>query len=176
MLTREQKREIVKNLHEKFNRSQGVIVTTFKGFTAIESNEIRKKIKLKGGEFRVFKNNLIRIAEKDTPAEGVSELVEGPTALVIAYEDLVEVAKVLKEFVKDRESLKIRGFVLNKKVYDEKTLEELVKLPSREVLLAQLLGTMQAPISGFVGVLAAILRNFLYVLKAIEQKKQEEGK
>ena len=173
MLTRAQKEEIVKSLNEKFGRAEGVFVTTFRGFTAIESNEIRKLVREKGGEFRVVKNTLIKLASKNTPAEPVVDFVEGPTALVLAYEDPVELAKVLKKFVDEHESLKINGFVIKGKPYEAKSIEDLVKLPPREVLLAQVLGTIQAPLSNFVGVLAAVLRNFLYVLKAIEEKKKE---
>ncbi len=173
MLTRAQKEEIVKSLREKFEKAEGVFVTTFRGFTAIESNEIRKLVKEKGGEFRVVKNNLIRIASKNTSVEPVMEFVEGPTALVLAYEDPVEVAKVLKEFVDNHESLKVNGFVISGKPYEGKSIEDLAKLPPREVLLAQVLGTIQAPLANFVGVLSAVLRNFLYVLKAIEEKKKQ---
>ncbi len=171
MLTRAQKAEIVKNLKEKFLKCEGVFVTTFNGFTVAESNEIRKMIREKGGEFKVVKNTLIRLASQETPAQPVNDYVEGPTALVIAYEDPVEVAKALNKFIKDHPSLKLRGFVIQGKGFNAEAIEELVKLPSREVLLAQVLGTLQAPIANFVGLLSAILRNFLYVLKAIEEKK-----
>ncbi len=174
MLTREQKAEIIKSLKEKFLKSESVFVTTYRGFTAIESNEIRKLIREKGGEFKVAKNTLIRIASQETPSQLVNDYVEGPTALVFVYEDPVEIAKTLHNFIKEHPSLKLRGFVIQGKGYGAEAIEQLVKLPSREVLLAQLLGTLQAPISNFVGVLAAVLRNFLYVLKAIEEKKAKE--
>lgn len=175
MLTRAKKGEIIKSLSEKFNKAEGVFVTTFSGFTVAESNEIRRLIRERNGEFKVAKNTLIRIASSNTSYENVMELVEGPTALVFAYKDPVEVAKTLNEFLKNHPSLKLRGFVIKGKVYGSEKLEELVKLPSREVLLAQLLGTLQAPLANFVGVLAAVIRNFLYVLKAIEEKKAKEG-
>jgi len=151
--------------------SEGVFITSFKGFTVAESNEIRKLIRDKGGEFRVVKNTLIRLASKDTPAQPLNDYIEGPTALVIAYQDPVEIAKVLNKFIKDHPSLKLRGFVIKGKGFKGEALEELVKLPPKEVLLSQVLGTLQAPIANFIGVLSAIIRNFLYVLKAIEEKK-----
>jgi len=171
LLTRAKKAEIVKSLREKFMNSEGIFVTSFKGFTAAESNEIRKLIREKGGEFKVVKNTLIRLASKDTPAQPVNDYIEGPTALVIAYQDPVEIAKVLNKFIKDHPSLKLRGFVIKGKGFEGEAIEELVKLPPREVLLSQVLGTLQAPIANFIGVLSAIIRNFLYVLKAIEEKK-----
>jgi len=162
---------MIKNLKEKFLNSEGIFVTSFKGFTVAESNEIRKLIREKGGEFRVVKNTLIRIASQETPVQPVNEYIEGPTALVIAYKDPIEIAKVLNKFVKDHPSLKIRGFVIQGKGFEASAIEELVKLPPKEVLLAQVLGTLQAPIANFIGVLSAIIRNFLYVLKAVEEKK-----
>ncbi len=173
MLTRAQKAEIVKSLKEKFLKSEGVFVTSFKGFTATESNEIRKLIREKGGEVKIAKNTLIRIASQETPYQAVNDYVEGPTALVFAYQDPVEIAKVLNDFIKDHPSLQLKGFVIQGKGYEAEAIENLVKLPSKQVLLAQVLGTLQAPIANFVGVLSAVIRNFLYVLKAIEQKKGE---
>ncbi|WP_144011474.1 50S ribosomal protein L10 [Thermodesulfobacterium geofontis] len=171
MLTRMRKQEIVKNLKEKFLNSEGVFVTSFRGFTVAESNEIRKLIREKGGEFRVVKNTLIRLASQETPAQPINDYVEGPTALVIAYKDPVEIAKVLNKFIKEHPSLQLKGFVIQGKGFEAAAIEELVKLPPKEVLLAQFLGTLQAPIANFIGVLSAIIRNFLYVLKAIEEKK-----
>jgi large subunit ribosomal protein L10 len=171
LLTRIKKEEIVKNLKEKFLNSEGIFVTSFKGFTVAESNEIRKLIREKGGEFRVVKNTLIRMASQETPAQPVNEYIEGPTALVIAYKDPVEIAKVLNKFIKDHPSLKLRGFVIQGKGFEAEAIEELVKLPPKEVLLAQVLGTLQAPIANFISLLSAIIRNFLNVLKAIEEKK-----
>jgi len=176
LLTRAQKAEVLKLLKDKFSRAEGVFITSFRGFTAAESNEIRKLVREKGGEVKVAKNTLIRIASQGTNFEKVVDFIEGPTALVFAYEDPVEVAKVINNFIKEHPSLELKGFVIQGKGYEAKAIENLVKLPSREVLLAQVLGTLQAPIANFVGVLAAVLRNFLYVLKAIEQKKAEEGK
>ncbi|QER42522.1 50S ribosomal protein L10 [Thermodesulfobacterium sp. TA1] len=171
MLTRARKAEIIKDVSEKFARSQGVFVTSFKGFTVAESNEIRKLVREKGGEVRVIKNTLIRIASENTNFKAVNDYVEGPTALVFAYQDPVEIAKVLSGFIKNHPSLQIKGFVIQGKGYKPEYLEDLVKLPPREILLAQVLGTIQAPVSNFVGVLAAIIRKFLYALKAIEEKK-----
>lgn len=175
MITRAKKAEMLKNLREKLQKSEAVFVTTFRGLKVSEVNEIRKLVKDKEGEYRVFKNTLIRIGTKDTPFQPVMDFVEGSTALVFVYKDPVEIAKVLKNFVKDHPALEIRGFVLKGKGYDAKAVDELVKLPPREVLLAQLIGTFQAPVANFVGLLSAILRNFLYVLKAIEEKKAKEG-
>lgn len=175
MITRAKKAEMLKNLKEKLQKSEAVFITTFRGLKVSEVNEIRKLVREKGGEYRVFKNTLIRIGTENTPYQPVMDFVEGPTALVFVYKDPVEIAKVLKNFVKEHPALELRGFVLKGKGYDANAIDQLVKLPPKEVLLAQLIGTIQAPLANFVGVLSAILRNFLYVLKAIEEKKTKEG-
>jgi len=174
LLTKAKKIEIVKNLKEKLLNSQGIFVTSFNGFTVAESNEIRKLIREKGGEFKVIKNTLIKIASQETPVQIINEYVEGPTALIIAYQDPVEVAKVLNNFIKTHPSLKLRGFIIQGKGFKAEAIEDLVKLPPKHVLIAQLLGTFQAPIANFIGVLSGIIRNFLYVLKAIQDKKSKE--
>jgi large subunit ribosomal protein L10 len=169
--TRAKKAEILKSFEEKLERANALFVLSYKGFTAHESNEIRKLLMEKGGEFRVVKNTLLRIASEKKGKQVINDYVEGPTAVVFTYQDPVEIAKVLKEYIKTHPSLTLRGLVLQDKCYDVAMVDELVKLPPKEVLIAQLLGTIQAPVANFVGVLSAILRNFLYVLKAIEEKK-----
>ena len=175
MLTRKQKEEIVKSLREEFEKVPAVFVTTYRGMTAEESNQLRSALREKKARYQVVKNTLLRLASTGTPAEPLQQFIEGPTGIAIAYEDPVEVAKVLVEFAKEHEALVNRGGVLQGKPMEAAALEQLAKLPSREVLLAQLLGTLQAPMANFVQLLAAIPRNFLYVLKAIEEKKAAQA-
>ncbi len=174
MLTRAQKEELVKNLREKFGKAQAVFVTSFHGLTVAESNELRKSLREAGAEYRVVKNTLLRIASKGTSAEPIVDFIEGPTGIAIAYEDPVSVAKILTKFAEEHEALKLRGGALQGKPVDAKGIESLSKLPSREVLLAQLLGLLQAPPARLVQLLANVLRTFLYVLKAIEEKKRQQ--
>lgn len=173
MITKAKKEEQLQSLKEKLQRSEALFVTTFKGIKVSEVNEVRKLVREKGGEYRVFKNTLIRIGTEETPFKPVMDYVEGPTALVFSYRDPVEIAKALKDFIKTHPALEIKGLVIQGKGYDARMIDELVKLPPREVLLAQVLGTIQAPLSNFVGLMSALLRNFLYVLKAIEEKKSK---
>ncbi len=175
MINKAKKAEMLQNLQERLKKSSAVFVLTFRGIKVSEVNEIRRLLKEKGGEYRIVKNTLIRIGTKETPFREVMNYVEGPTALVFSYQDPVEIAKTLKDFIKKVQTLEIKGFVMEGKGYEAKRIDELVALPSREILLAQVLGTLQAPVANFVGVLSAILRNFLYVLKAIEEKKREVG-
>ena len=175
MLTRKQKEEIVKKLQAELEEVPAVFVTTFKGMTAEESNELRRRLREKGARYQVVKNTLLRLASSGTPAEPLQEFIEGPTGIAICHEDPVEIAKVLVEFAKEHDSLINRGGVLGGKPVPAASLEALAKVPPREVLLAQLLGVLQAPVAQFVQLLAAVPRNFLYVLNAIKEKKAEEA-
>jgi len=173
LLTQKQKREIVQKLKEEFEKSPAVFVTSFQKMTAEESNDLRRRLREKGARYQVVKNTLLRLASSGTPVEPLQEFIQGPTGIAISYEDPVEIAKVLVEFAKEHESLINRGGVLQGKPVPAESLEALAKLPPREVLLAQLLGVLQATTGQFVQLLAAVPRNFLYVLNAIKEKKAE---
>ncbi len=175
MLTRAQKEALVKDLREKFAQAQAVFVTSFHGLTVAESNELRKNLREAGAEYRIVKNTLLRLASEGTPAEPIRDFIEGPTGVAIAYQDPVAIAKVLSEFAKEHEALILRGGALQGKPMEAKGIEALAKLPPREVLLAQLLGLLQAPPAQLVQLLANVLRSFLCVLKAIEEKKAQGG-
>ena len=175
MLTREQKEEIVQKLREEFERVPAVFLTSFKGITGEESNQLRRALREKKGRYQVVKNTILRLACGGTVVEPIQQFIKGPTGIAIAYEDPVEVAKVLVDFAKEHESLVNRGGVLQGKPIGADALEQLAKLPSREVLLAQLLATLQAPLTNFVQLFAGVPRNFLYVLKAIEEKRAAQA-
>jgi large subunit ribosomal protein L10 len=113
--TRAKKAEILKSFEEKLERANALFVLSYKGFTAHESNEIRKLVREKGGEFRVVKNTLLRIASEKKGKQVVNDYVEGPTAVVFTSQDPVEIAKVLKEYIKTHPSLTLRGLVLQDK-------------------------------------------------------------
>ncbi|OCC15002.1 LSU ribosomal protein L10p (P0) [Dissulfuribacter thermophilus] len=172
-LTRKEKEEVVKALHEKFESAQSVILTKFSKMTVSQSSELRKKMRDLGGEFKVSKNTLFKIAARDTQVEVISDKFVGQNAVVIAYDDPVAVAKALLDFAKDNEVITIEGGVLNGKVIDAKGVEALSKLPTKEVLLAQLLSVLLGPQRGLVQVLAGVPRKFLYALNAIKDQKSE---
>ncbi len=171
-LTRKEKEARVEELNGKFQKAVAVTLVNFPGLTVSEVNELRKKLRDAEGEMTVAKNTLMRRAVKGTDGETLIEDLAGPNAAVFAYEDPVQVAKVLVEFAKEHEALKLRSGVLNGKVVDPDSIEALSKLPSREVLLGQLLSVLIATPTNLVQVLAAVLRKLLYGLKAIEEQKQ----
>ncbi len=170
-LKRKEKEALVLELQEKFSRCASVIMTDFTGLNVSGANALRKKLRDVGAEFKVFKNTLLKRAAQGTSVEVLTDYFVGPNAVAIAYEDPVAVAKVLVEFAKENEALEIRGGMLMGRYVDAEGIVALSKLPSREVLLAQLLSVMVAPATNFAQVLAAVPRKLLYALKAIEETK-----
>ncbi|HHT48216.1 MAG TPA: 50S ribosomal protein L10 [Firmicutes bacterium] len=172
-MARPEKEAVVKEVHEKLTRSQAVVLVDFRGLTVQEATELRKKLREAGVEFRVIKNTLIRFAAEKADLSDLSVYLEGPTAIAFGYDDPVSPAKILSEFAKDHKKLELKGGVLEGKVIDQAMVTALAELPSREVLLGQLVGLFQAPIRNLANVLSAPLRNTVYVLEAIRQKKAE---
>ncbi|HPC46505.1 MAG TPA: 50S ribosomal protein L10 [Deltaproteobacteria bacterium] len=172
-MKREEKAKIVQVLHDELSRAQAVFVTDYMGLNVERITRLRRDVSGVGGSYRVVKNTLLKRACADTPAVGIENLLTGPTAVAVALADPVAVAKALVNFAKDNEQFKIQGGVLGSRQVSESDVQELATLPGREVMLARMLGSFNAPLTNFVGVLTAIVSQLVYVLKAIENKKRE---
>jgi len=170
-LKKDEKEQLVQVLHDELGKSQAFFVTDYMGLTVEKITKLRRDIKGAGGSYQVVKNTLLRRASVGTPAKGIEQFFVGPTAVAIAKTDAVAVAKALVNFAKDNEQLEIQAGMLGERAITAADIQELSKMPPREVLLARMLGSLNAPVSNFVGVLAAIVRQLVYVLKAIENKK-----
>ena len=171
-MQKELKTRSVKDIKEKFDKSKVVILTDYKGLSMSQMSKLRRKLRPIDAEYKVFKNTLISRAIKDKAYDGIDPLLTGSTAILFGYEDQVAPTKVLSEFIKDNEKPGIKGGLLDGKVIDTKTITMLAKLPSREVLLGRVVGTMKAPITNFVLDCKGILSKFVYALSAIRDKKQ----
>ncbi|HNQ86701.1 MAG TPA: 50S ribosomal protein L10 [Deltaproteobacteria bacterium] len=172
-MKREEKEQLVQVLHDELDKSQAVFVTDYMGLNVERITKLRRDISGAGGSYQVVKNTLLRRASEGTPVTGIGQFFTGPTAIAIAHSDAVAVAKTLVNFAKDNEQLEIQGGILGERPMTAADIQELAKMPPREVLLARMLGSLNAPVSNFVGVLAAIVSQLVYVLKAIENKKRE---
>jgi large subunit ribosomal protein L10 len=161
----------VKNLAGKFKAMKGLILTEYHGLNVEEISELRSKLRPLNSEYSVVKNTLSEIALKEAGIDAGSNF-NGPTALVIENgEDIVSPAKVVFEFAKTHAKLKVKAGYIEGKFVDGAVVEQLSALPSKEVLLAKMLGSMNAPITGFVNVLAANIRGLVMVLDAIAKKQ-----
>ena len=167
---------VVNEMKEKLQSAQGAVLVGFTGLFVADVTKLRRKFREGNVEYKVIKNTLTRIAANEVGYEGLSEFLEGPTALAYSTEDAVAPAKILKEFIKETktEALTVKVGICDGQVIDAAGVEALANLPSREELLAKLVGSMQAPISGLVNVLQGNIRNMVYVLDAVRAKKAEQ--
>jgi large subunit ribosomal protein L10 len=169
--TRAQKSEIVDELSDKIGRMKSVVFTSISGYTMDDANALRKKGRDVGVEVMIAKKTLLNRALEKNGFTIAPEALEGSILTTIGFDDEVVAAKLMAEFAKDRETIQIVGGILEGKFVGTDAIKQLSKLPSREVLLAKLVGSLQAPISGFVNVLAGNLRSLVYVLNAIKATK-----
>jgi large subunit ribosomal protein L10 len=172
-LKKDEKEQLVQVLHDELGKSQAFFVTDYMGLTVEKITKLRRDIKGAGGSYQVVKNTLLRRASEGTPAKGIEQFFVGPTAVAIAKTDAVAVAKALVNFAKDNDQLEIQAGMLGERAITASDIQELSKMPPKEVLLARMLGSLNAPVSNFVGVLSAIVSQLVYVLKAIENKKAQ---
>jgi len=171
-IRKEEKAAIVSQLKEAFSDYKVLVLADYRGLDVSSMNALRKQLRESGVTFRVVKNTLLRIASEGTDVEQIQDLFVGPTAMAISTEDPVAPAKVLREFAKDNEALKIKGGILSGKPLTVADIEGLANLPDRDVLLAQLLSVLNASQTGLVNVLSGVIRGFLNVLHAVEEDKK----
>ena len=144
-MNREEKTATIAALHERFKQAKVTLLATSQGLSVAKVQQLRRAVKQAGGEYKVAKNTFARRALKETAYAKLEALLEGPTGLVFGYADPVAVAKVLVKFAEENEKLSIKAGILGEQVLEPAAVSDLAKLPSREVLLAQLLGLLQAP-------------------------------
>jgi large subunit ribosomal protein L10 len=170
----ERKAQIVTDLQAKVSKARIGILADFSGIKVGPMTVLRRQMKEAGGELTVAKNTLLkRAAGEDSLIKPIADDLKGPNALVLGYEDPVNLAKLLVKFAQDLPLLKIKGGIIGGQALTAQDVEALSKLPAREVLLAQLLGLLQSPPQALVNVLAGVIRNFLNVLVAIRDQKGE---
>lgn len=172
--TREQKKEIIKNLKDKLAKSKSVVFASFEGLGVIENEELRKKLKEEKSEYYVAKKTLLDLALKDEKIDGVdAKSFQGKVATVFGYEDEVAPAKIIDTFRKDHEDkIDLLGGILEGRLINSEEVKALAKLPSRLELYAKLVGSLSAPMSGLMNVLTGSTRKLVYVLNAIAEKKK----
>jgi large subunit ribosomal protein L10 len=168
------KEQIVAELSDKLARTKGAVLTTYRGLSVAQDTKLRRKLREAGVEYRVVKNTLTRIAAEKANITGLDQYLEGTTAIAISFTDPVAPAKILSEFVKELkgQGLEIKAGIVEGKVIDVNGVKSLASLPSREVLIAQVLAGMQSPIVGLLNVLQGTTRNLVYALEAIRKQKE----
>jgi large subunit ribosomal protein L10 len=163
----------VAEIKERIESSEIAIASKYVGITVEQVTELRKQLREAGVEYKVYKNNLARRALRELEIEEAADFMEGPTAWAFSN-DPVAPAKIFKAYAKNVDTVAMMGGVLGGKPVDASQLQALASLPSREQLLAQVVGTIAAPLRNMVGTLNALPRNLVCALDQIQKKKAEE--
>jgi large subunit ribosomal protein L10 len=173
-MRKEEKKEAVRELAQKLSGCDVAITTNYRGLSVAEMTELRRRLRQAGIEYRVIKNTLARFAAEQAGKEGLTTIIEGPTAIAFGHGDVAAPAKALLDYIRSSKSeLKIRGGLLDRRVLSAAEVTTLATLPPKEELITKLLAGMQGTILGLVNVLNANITSFLNLLNA--RMKQLEG-
>ncbi|MEF3303377.1 50S ribosomal protein L10 [Paenibacillus sp. GYB003] len=157
----QEKQQVVAEVAAKLRESASTIVADYRGLNVAQVTELRKRLREAGVDFQVLKNTLVRRATAEAELTDLDSVLTGPTAVAFSKDDAVAAAKVLSEFAKKNDALKVKGGVVEGRVVDMNQIKALAELPSREGLLSMLLSVLQAPI-----------RNFALAVKAVSEKQE----
>ena len=152
----ELKQPIVQEIAAQIDGAQSVVVVDYRGLTVSEDTQLRKELREAGVAYKVYKNTLMNFAFKGTDFEALAPVLEGPSAIAISKEDATAPARVLAEFAKKADKLELKGGVVEGTYYDAAGIGVIASIPSRDVLLGRLLGSMQSPIANFARVIKQI--------------------
>ncbi|KPJ54397.1 hypothetical protein AMJ39_00515 [candidate division TA06 bacterium DG_24] len=174
-MAREVKEARVQELAEKFSSAKAILIADHTGFNVGQMTELRAKLRGVSVEYRVAKNTLSRLAIKQVGFESLLPLIVGPTALVFVKEDPIAPAKVIAEFAEAAQRTAFKGAYLDGEVLTAEEVGRLVDLPPREVLLAQFVSGLAAPLASFAGLFRELLRRFVATLDQIAQQQGAAG-
>jgi large subunit ribosomal protein L10 len=174
-MARPEKVAVVEEIRTKVAEADATVLTEYRGLTVHDLARLRASLRAAGTEYKVFKNTLARRAVAGGELESVASLFEGPVAIAFVRGDAAAAAKALREFGRDNPALILKGGLLGARVITPVDLEALADLPSREVMLAQVAGVFQAPLTKAAGLFQAFTRNFAYGVKALIDQRIEGG-
>lgn len=153
----------VAEIKEKLEKSKGAVFSHYQGLTVEEDTLLRKNLRDAGIEYKVYKNTLTALAAKELGLDGISTFLEGPTSVALGYEDPTAPARVLNEFAKTHKKFELKAAIVEGQVYDTEKTIVLASIPSKDVLISKLLGSLKAPLSKFV-----------YLVNAISEKQEQQ--
>ncbi len=172
-MNRQEKETVISVLKEDFAHSTGLFIVGYRGMTVAQMQNLRKKVRQNQGHLKVAKVRLVKRAIEGLPgSEDLAPLLREQVALVFAEKESPAIAKVINDFAKENEALKIVAGYIDAAVLPANAVSRIALLPSREILLAQLCGTLKAPMSRLVGLFSGMQTKLVVVVKQIEQKKQ----
>jgi len=165
------KEQLVAGLTTQVKECDALFLAHYKGLTFPQLTEIRTVVKSQGSDFKVVKNTLLKIALNNNGIDSMDSYLVEPTSCAIVKGDVAAVAKIMKKYTKSLDKFEIKAGLLDGNVLTASDVNVLAELPSREVLLGKMLGSMNAPVANFVSLLANIPRSLLYALNAVKDKK-----
>jgi large subunit ribosomal protein L10 len=171
---RAEKVAVVEEVRTKLSAAEAAVVTEYRGLSVAAISELRRALREAGGDYKIYKNTLVRFAARDLGLE-IDELLTGPTAIAFVDGDAAAVAKALRDYAKANPNLVVKGGLLGSKVIDAASVNALAELPSREQLLSEIAGLFAAPMQQFAGLLDAVPRSFAYALQALVDKGGNPG-
>jgi large subunit ribosomal protein L10 len=170
-MAREEKVRSVEQLRDQLRRARGVVLTDFRGLSVPEMEALRANLRKEGAEYRVVKNTLLGIAASDLGLDGLRQFLQGPTGIAVAYDDPTVPARVVHEFIRQYRKLEVKGGLAEGRILDAAGVRALAELPGRDQLLAKVVGGVQGPLYGLVGVLGGLMRKLVYALDQVRQKQ-----
>lgn len=159
----EKKKEMVKEIQEKFANAKSVVLSDYRGLNVAETTELREKFREAGVEYKVYKNNLVKLAVKGTDFEGITADLTGPNAIAFGYEDPVVPAKVIKDFAKEHENLSLKTGIIEGEYFGAEKMLKIAEIPSKDELIVRFLSSIKSPVN-----------NFVYLLNNIKDEMEME--
>ncbi len=166
---------VVNEVRDRLASSDGAVLTEYRGLSVSELAALRQGLSAAGGDYKIYKNTLVRLAVADGPQAPMHELLSGPTAIAFVRGDISAVAKTLRDFARNNPSLIVKGGMVGTGVLSANDIGVLADLPSRDTLLAQFAGALSAPIQQLAGLIQALPRNLAYGLSALIDQRQASG-
>jgi large subunit ribosomal protein L10 len=167
------KEQKVEEIVEMFKDAKSVVLVDYRGITVEEANRLRNEFRNEGVVYRVMKNALVQRAAAKLQIEGMDEHLKGPSAFAFGYSDPVAPARIVNDFIKKYKKMSVKAGLVDNKLIDENGVKALAALPAREVMVAKMLGSMNAPVSRLVTALGGQVRALVYTLGAIREKKAQ---
>lgn len=164
--------ESLEELRTRFEGVRSAILTEYRGLTVEQISQLRRELRNISAEYKVLKNRLARIAVEGSPLDGLRPYMKGPTAVALTRKDPVAMAKAIQSFQKQNPELAVTAGCVEGRVIPAGEVKALADLPSRELLLGQVMGTFQAPIASLVNALDGVLRSFVSVLDQLRAKRE----
>lgn len=159
----EKKKEVVKEIQEKFANAKSVVLSDYRGLNVAETTELREKFREAGVEYKVYKNNLVKLAVKGTDFEEITTDLTGPNAIAFGYEDPVVPAKVIKDFAKEHENLSLKTGIIEGEYFGAEKMLKIAEIPSKDELIVRFLSSIKSPVN-----------NFVYLLNNIKDEMETE--